>query len=300
MKYARPLNRPDESPQLIDEQRKPADRIIDRLDLQLLVAVIVFFVSAWAYLNNTICDFTESEPNNVQMSFILVHYILTLYLIVCVIITAIKGDYILKKREEDIQGIKFQIIQFFIESWFFSLVICIAVLLTATIIPWYVWVIVVLFLLCVEMRHMGIKAKNGSFIFFCFILLFFFFISSMTMTVKEITVHTDREQYAITDDVMISVESKGYACQHTLVCLGAEELHSHSSYVKHKNVIVIPATCIKNNLVSVGTVSPASSFSGFLVYPLAKMLNKDSLLSLSLQKHRGRVYYTAHTVIIKP
>ena len=29
-------------------EKKPSERIVDRLDLQLLVAIIVFFVSGWA------------------------------------------------------------------------------------------------------------------------------------------------------------------------------------------------------------------------------------------------------------
>jgi len=43
-------------------------RIVDRLDIQLLITVIIFFVSAWAYLNSIICDFTGSELPNTQMS----------------------------------------------------------------------------------------------------------------------------------------------------------------------------------------------------------------------------------------
>ena len=61
--------------ELIDNHASVKRRIIDMLDIQLLVAVVIFFVSAWAYLNSVICDFTTTEPYNERMSYILVHYI---------------------------------------------------------------------------------------------------------------------------------------------------------------------------------------------------------------------------------
>lgn len=74
-------------------------RIVDRLDIQLLITVIIFFVSAWAYLNSIICSFTGSEPVNVQMSYIYVHYVLTVILLLSIVLTAIKSSYILNNEE---------------------------------------------------------------------------------------------------------------------------------------------------------------------------------------------------------
>lgn len=283
-------------------EKKPSERIVDRLDLQLLVAIIVFFVSGWAYLNNRICNFTASEPNAVQMSYIFVHYTLTLFLVLCVYITFIKGNYVLK-RVGDVSPDNITCIRLFIESWFPTFIICIAVLATASFIPWYYWAAATVVLLYLKTWHLGIHLPNRFTLLLIVILGFPLFISTMTIVVKDIDVLVDKEYYSISDDIIVSVDTKGYACDHTLVCLDTNNLYPDTDYTLEKNKIILPASCVKNNVISVGTVSPAHN--RFFRYPFYKMMGIDppSARAFSLrepgEKKSEGVYFTSRNLSIR-
>jgi hypothetical protein len=302
--YSKPLNpRPEENkenPEIVDKEPKVTERIVDRLDLQLLVAVIVFFVSAWAFLNSRICGFTESEPVNVQMSYILVHYILTLVLFLCVYITAIKGNYVLRRKEEDISENNLIGVRLFIEGWFPALILCMGILVTSSFIPWYCWAIIALGLLFYKTTKLSIRIPARISLILILIILFPIFISTMTIVVKDIKVKTDKEYYSLSDDIVISVETKGYACNHALVCLGEKELYPNTQYQFLKNKIILPAYCVKNNQISVGTISPASGFVNFFEYPFKKMLGKPFIpLDAKGRRSNRYVYYKSRNLNIK-
>ena len=278
-----------------------SERIIDRLDLQLLFSVIVFFVSAWAFLNSTICGFTESVPTNVQMSFIFVHYILTLVLLLCIIITAIKGGYVLKATSEDLEGPSYQAIQFFIESWFVILLLCLGILLTATILPWYIWAILSVVLLYQKLYSIHIDKKYGIPLIILLLFLFPVFISTMTITIKDVTVCVDKEYYSLSDDILISIESKGYGCDYQLVGLGDKELFPNTTYKIKKNSIILPASTLKNNRISVGTISPASGIRAFFVYPIMRIVGKSySSKETEREVSPWLIYYKSKTVRVLP
>lgn len=67
-------------------------QIMDKIDLQLLIAVFVIFLSAWAYLKNVICNFTISTSTMTQFVHIIAHYILTIYMILCLFMCSVKGN----------------------------------------------------------------------------------------------------------------------------------------------------------------------------------------------------------------
>lgn len=305
--FSKPLNRDsyDEASSNSDLNHvlKPSDseRIIDRLDLQLLFSVIVFFVSAWAFLNSTICGFTESVPSNVQLSFMLVHYFLTLVLLLCIIITAIKGGYVLKKQSDDIQGVRFQAIQFFIESWFIILVLCLGILLTATVVPWYFWAVGCLALFYIKLSNIKVPRSLRLCVSALIVLFFPIFISTMTITIKDVTVYVDKEYYNLSDDIMVSMESKGYGCDYQLVGLGERELYPHTSYKLKKNSIIVPASTLKSNRISVGSISPASGIRAFFVYPFKKMTGKGyTHIADDKEVSPWLIYYKSKTVRIYP
>ena len=276
-----------------------AERIVDRLDLQLLVAIIVFFVSGWAFLNNRICSFTESEPNKVQMSYILVHYILSIFLFLCVYITFIKGNYVLK-RVGDLSNDNITCIRLFIESWFPTLIICIFVLVTASFIPWYLWAFVTIGLLYWKTWDLHIHLPNRLSIVLAVIVGFPLFISTMTVVIKDITIITDKDYYSLSEDITVSVDTKGYACNHTMVCLGDEYLYPGSQYKHIKNSIIVPASYVRDNVIAAGTITPASGINNFFRYPLYKMLGKDYIPSDNKQSAlSGGVYYKTRRTIIR-
>ena len=103
------------------------DRLVDRLDIQLLITVILFFVSAWVYLNSKICDFTGSELHSEQMSYIFVHYLLTAILLFSIGLTAIKSFYILV--DDDINPKLLKLFSLFLDSWFWLLLFSIIIIL---------------------------------------------------------------------------------------------------------------------------------------------------------------------------
>lgn len=298
--YSKPLNRqPEQDHDLLpgkEKEQKATERIVDRLDLQLLLSVIVFFVSAWAFLNGRISSFTGSEPVNVQMSYILVHYILTLVLILCICITAVKGNYVLKKKDEDISdesvisGIKI-----FIEGWFPTLLLCVGILVTSSIIPWYLWLIGAIVLLMIKLRSFGVTFISRWCFGLAMIILFPIFISTMTVIEKEIEVVLDKDYYSLSDDLTVSIQSKGYACKHTLACLG----DPHSGYVVDDNKIILPVSYIENGNISVGTVSPASGFRNFFEYPYRKMFGLPVSYPVFGDRLKERAYFTSKQVIIR-
>ena len=298
--YSKPLNRQPEqnSNALEGEGKKPkvTERIVDRLDLQLLLAVIVFFVSAWAFLNGRICNFTGSEPINVQMSYILVHYILTLVLVLCVCITAVKGNFVLREDDEDISDENVICsIKLFIEGWFPTLLLCVGVLITSSIIPWYLWFLCAVVLLVIKLKSFDVTLPSRLCFALGVIILFPIFVSTMTIVEKEVDVVLDKDYYSLSDDVTVSIQSKGYACRHSLVCLG----DPHSSYTVDNNKIILPASYIENGSIYVGTVSPASGFQNFFVYPYRKIFNLP-IQYPSLGNHlKERAYFTSKQVIVR-
>lgn len=307
--YSKPLNRdgsqPVQSTSIVQDQTPASssvsERIIDRLDLQLLFSVIVFFVSAWAFLNSTICGFTESVPTNVQLSFIFVHYILTLVLLLCIIITAIKGGYVLKEQSDDIYGVRYQAIQFFIESWFIILLLCLGILLTATILPWCFWALGSLVLFYLKLRSISVRRDLRACLIALIVLLFPVFISTMTITIKDVTVCVDKEYYNLSDDILVSIESKGYGCNYQLVGLGEKELFPNTSYKIKKNSIIVPASSLINNRISVGSISPASGIRAFFEYPIKKILGKgDSSTANNKDVSPWLIYYKSKTVRLYP
>ena len=67
---------PTNAPAIVQQEINGTQQILERLNIQLLISVIIYFVSCWIFLNNKICSFTGSEPLGEQMSYIFVHYIL--------------------------------------------------------------------------------------------------------------------------------------------------------------------------------------------------------------------------------
>ena len=122
--------------ELIDNHASVKRRIIDMLDIQLLVAVVIFFVSAWAYLNSVICDFTTTEPYNERMSYILVHYILSIVLVLCIGITYIKGKYLLLPGDSDFTKRERRYIDLFIDGWIWTLILCVCIFIFNNIFWW--------------------------------------------------------------------------------------------------------------------------------------------------------------------
>ena len=295
---------PDEAQEktkTLEDASKPHQvvRIIDRLDLQLLVAIIVFFVSAWAFLNGRICNFTESEPLNVQMSYIFVHYILTLVLFLCIVITAIKGNFVLRVKGEDVSEPGELLIRFFIESWFPILLLSVGILVTSSIIPWYYWCFIAAGLLFVKLWMMKLSLPVCLSFVLTVVIIFPLFISTMTVVMKDINVVVNKEYYSLSDDIVISVQTKGYACNHTLVSLGEKELYPNSKYDLGKGIIVIPAYCVKNNVISVGTVSPASGRRRFFTYPYRKILGMPDDNTYRRSKSSEHVYYKSKRITIQ-
>lgn len=245
--------------------------IIGRLDLQLLLAVIVFFVSAWAYLNKTICEFTGSEPIRVQMCYIVVHYVLTLVLFLCIYITCIKGLYLVNKK---MVGNKRQMFfKLFMYSWYLVLIICLIFIAASNFIPWIIVVATLSVLFVLICYIVGFSfLKTIAFVIFAY-ALFPIFISTLTLVDKKIDIVVDKEYYSLDENVIITVNSQGYACHHVLVCLGKENLYPNTKYNLEKNMIVLKASTIKdkNNAIAVGTISPANGKLNFVMYPFWKM-----------------------------
>lgn len=244
-------------------------RIVDRLDIQLLITVIIFFVSAWAYLNGIICNFTGSEPVNVQMSYIYVHYVLTVILVLSVVLTAIKSSYIL--NNEEIKDPFLRLFKLFLDSWYWILGICLCIILLSDSFnyEWLLGSLVICLFIAFKMKDIGYTKKSIIVTLCIFIIGCPIFLSTMTSIEKEIEVETDKPFYSFSDKVLITVNARGYACRHKLV--GLSEEYNGAKYYSDKGLIILNATQIKNNEVAIGTVSPATGVKNFFFYFYYKM-----------------------------
>lgn len=254
------------------ENDNQQNRIVDRLDIQLLLAVIILFISAWAYLNNTICDFTHTEPYNERMSYILVHYILTSMLILCIGITYIKGRYLLQTSRNDFTKSERKYIDLFIEGWLPVLILCFLILTLSSFVAWYVWVVVFLFILSIYLIRKQFGFKEHLAIILSLLYFFPLFITAMTNISKKIDIVTSYNKQ--TESISIKVDAKSYDGRYFVVGLADKELLKDKHYSVRGPVITINRGFLRNNMVVVSTVCPASGSERFK-YSIRKILGRD-------------------------
>lgn len=246
-------------------------RIIDLLDIQLLLAVIVFFVSAWAYLNQVICDFTTAEPFNERMAYILVHYILSAVLLLCVGITYIKGKYLLVTEQRDFSPRERRYIDLFIYGWIWILVLCICILVFSGI-CWWIGGVVLLAGICFYMFKKKFDLSEIILINLLLILCFPVFISLMTNITKNIEIDVAHE--STTDILTITIDPKSYDAKYIVDGLANNELIKDEQYTVYEHVINTKNAFIHNNEVVVSLISPAGG-SNFWKYAISKILNSN-------------------------
>lgn len=277
-------------------------RIVDRLDIQLLITVIIFFVSAWAYLNGIICDFTGSEPVNVQMSYIYVHYVLTVILVLSVVLTAIKSSYIL--NNEEIKEPFLRLFKLFLDSWYWILGICLFIILLSDSFnyEWILGSLVICIFIAFKMKDIGYTKRPIIATIFIFIIAFPFFLSTMTCIEKNIEVETDKPFYSFSDKVLITANARGYACRHKLV--GLSEDYNGAKYYSDKGLIILNATQIKNNEVAIGTISPATGVENFIFYLYYKMNGYEppyiDIQENDIDAIKKYAHFTPKSIYVKP
>lgn len=277
-------------------------RIVDRLDIQLLITVIIFFVSAWAYLNGIICDFTGSEPVNVQMSYIYVHYVLTVILVLSVVLTAIKSSYILNNEEIKIPFLK--LFKLFLDSWYWILGICLLVILLSNTFnyEWLLGSLVICVFIVFKMNDIEYTKRQIIVTVFSFFIGFPIFLSTMTSIVKDIDVDTDKPYYSFSDKVLITVNARGYACKHKLI--GLSEEYNGARYYSEKGLISLNATQIKNNEVAISTVSPTTGVKNFLFYFYYKMNGYEppfvDIQENDIETIKKYAHFTPKSIYVKP
>lgn len=244
-------------------------RIIDLLDIQLLLAVIVFFVSAWAYLNSVICDFTTTEPYNERMAYILVHYILSAVLILCVGITYIKGKYLLITDQGDFSKRERRYIDLFIYGWIWVLLLCVFILTFSNIYWWFGGILFIIGL-CTYMFKKKFEIHEIIVINILLVVCFPVFISVMTNITKNVEIDVAHD--STTDVLTITIDPKSYDAKYIVEGLANNELIKNEQYTVYEHVINTKNAYIHNNEVVVSLVSPASG-SNFWKYSIAKILN---------------------------
>jgi len=294
------------------KRTKPVDpsgnQLIDRLDIALLITVIIFFVSAWAYLNGIICDFTGSEPINQQMSYIFVHYVLTMVIILCIVLTAIKSYYILHKDEltsdKEVKPYIANLFSFFLGSWFQILALCLLIILLSSITDygWILWAIVLFVFISFKMSDLGYSKVNIGVTILVLVVCFPLFLSTMTSTIKHVEIETDKPFYAFSDKVLITVSARGYACTHKLV--GLSEDYEGTVYYSEKGLIILNATQIKNNQIAIATIAPTTGLLQYISYIGYKMRGKEpeymNIKSNDTQKIKKYASFTPKSIYIKP
>ena len=281
-----------------DDKKNRRIRIVDLLDLQLLLAVIVFFVSGWAYLHSVICGFSGSEPYNERMGYILVHYILTTVLVLCIYITFIKSKYLfLNKSEEPYEKLW---VDFFVNSWIIFLVSCLGILLLTqnissyvpSIIEQYVWVVAAiafLFIVAKTMKKYDFFPSTIKQTCISLVVFFPFFISAMMSVSKNIEVKVERNKDSFYDQMNIIVDARGYDCQYVVEGIADNRLIKNFDYTVDGAVIRTISNYFPNNKVTVSIVSPAVDDNN-LMFALRKIFRSAEPLDKKRVEDRKKYY----------
>lgn len=276
--------------------------VLKRLDIQLLLSVLVYFMTAWIFLNNKICNFTGVETYSIQMSYILVHYVLTLTLLLCLCLTAIKSYLMININ---CKTWIINLFTLFLESWYWILGICFFTIVLSGSFE-YEWLLSAGILITYLIFKMSDLKYNKIIIastVITIVYLFFLFISTMTSIIREIEIETDKPFYSFSDKVLITVNTRGYACNHKLIGLG--ENYKDVKYYSDKGLIILNATQIKNNEVAIATLSPAAGASNFFIsYPWSKITGKDAVYKNidpnDINKIRRYCDFSPKSIYVKP
>ncbi len=293
---------PTNAPAIVQQEINGTQQILERLNIQLLISVIIYFVSCWIFLNNKICSFTGSEPLGEQMSYIFVHYILSITLLFCVVLTAIESFFML--NTENISTCLIRIFKLFLETWYSILGICLLIILLANFFSfeWLLGATVLFIFWGFKMYDIGFTIKTIGKTIVCLLLGFPIFISSMTSIIKDVQIETDKPFYSFSDKVLITVSARGYACEHKLIGLGDQ--YKDVKYYNEKGLIIMNATQIKNNKIAIATVSPASGTANFVLYPFCKMFGYEThFIEIDPYNYyaiRKYANFTPHSIYVKP
>ena len=267
--------------------------IVDRFDFQLLITIIIFFVSAWVYLNGVICNFTESDPISFQISHIFVHYVLTVVLIFSVVLSAIKSVFLINNGIQEKNNKWFNL---FLNSWFWILLISLLTILFSKAFPfvWLFFALVTLLFILFRMKDLQFSYKSIISSVFVLIIGFPLFLSIMTSTIVNVEANTDKPFYSFSDKVLITVNARGYACKHKLV--GLSEEYKDAKYYYEKGLIMLNAFQIKNNEIAIGTISPAKGFPNFFIYSIYKITGSEP----TYNDDKENIHYTPISIYVKP
>jgi hypothetical protein len=286
-------------------EKTDSQQILDRLNSQLLISVIIYFVGSWVYLNNKICSFTGFEPHGVQMSYIYVHYILSVTLLLCVILTAIKSYYMLRT----VSAVKewlVKLFKFFLETWYWILGLCFVSILCSGLseYEWLISAVVLMVLIIFKLKDNGFRFKCTTLIITILIFFFPIFISSMTAIIKNVEIKADKPFYAFSEKVYLTVSARGYACNHKLVGLG--EHYKGVKYYNEKGLIVLNATQISNNEIAIATITPVTGgfLNFFYYYPRHKILGeKHTYMDINpndITSIKRYADFTPYSIYVKP
>lgn len=258
-------------------------RIVDLLDLQLLLAVIVFFVSGWAYLNGIICNFTGSESYSERMGYILVHYILTAVLALCIYITFIKSKYLFPDEKVEVQKYEQTWVDFFVYSWVFILIMCISIILITQNaddflcekLKDYAWIGCAFLFLFILSFIMKLKKISGEVILFTnlsLIALFPVFIACMMSITKDVEINFKKTDDLSSKNVYITVNAKGYDCKYILAGPSKKNMTKGVHYDLYGDAVMsVDPICFPDNKIVIGLVSPSVDDSNYM-YALRKIL----------------------------
>lgn len=250
-------------------------RIVDRLDLQILLAVIVIFVSSWAYLNEQICDFTTATPYNIQLTYIFVQYVVSLYLLLCLYLSSIKGRYIFEV-DRDLGPLAHKWVNVFMQSWFVVTLICVVAVACAAVLPlsWLICAYLTVVSFSIYLRKNGFGLRQIVLAVGGVVLCFPLYISIMTMAMAHVEILLDKDYYNLSDKVLITTQVRGYACNYDICGLQQGSLYQNSTYDKKKNMILLDAYAVRDNYVSVGIIGPIRTVADFFVYPCDKIMDR--------------------------
>ena len=294
------INKENSKVESNDTKKEIIKPIVDRFDFQLLITIIIFFVSAWAYLNGVICDFTDSTPYVQQMSYIFVHYVLTIMLIYSVVLSAMKSFYLINETKNNYS----KWFNLFLDSWFWIPLICLLAILLFKAFPntWLFFSVAISVLIIKKMTDLKFSKLLIGASIPILIFGFYLFISIMTFSIVNVKAETDKPFYSISDTVLITVSARGYACKHKLVGVG-ENIKCPKEF-SDKGLLVIDASHIINNEISIGTISPMTGKDNFYRYGLYKIFDRE-LPFINIDENdivaiKQNAHFTPISIYVKP
>lgn len=214
---------------------KNINDVLSRLEFSFLISIIIALTGLWYYFYNQII-------NIFMPSLVIIHYLITIYLIMTVFLCFIKGLFIVKNDNNKYNN-KFQhsLVKIYFYSWLPTIIISIILFCTSIFsldISFQLCLLIVFIIICgfLYYKRKDMAKLWKSYLMATLILIpsFFVFVFGLSIISMSVEIETDKKIYNKGENIYVNLETKGYTF-HPVICNltgGCEIYTNYKSTIK--------------------------------------------------------------------